>query len=191
MNRYIIRHSHLLPVKVTNAFQMPTTRALSTAPLRFASDSTPASTPSTRRVITLTPDNGHKPWANLTRYEKAARTTEQSFNFLTILTGVVMTGGVITFLYLEVFSSDSKTAHFNRVVDAIRQDVRCTDMLGRGSDIKAYGEPTWSRWARNRKIAGDFEKDGRGVEHLRMHFNVSGSALRNKLSRKRSLKPEI
>jgi import inner membrane translocase subunit TIM21 len=62
-------------------------------------------------------------------------------------------GGVFTFLYLEVFSSDSKTRHFNRAVDRIRKDPRCTEVLGSGNKIKAYGEPTWNRWARARPIA--------------------------------------
>ena len=58
-----------------------------------------------------------------------------------------------TFLYLEVFSSDSKTSHFNRAFDRVRQDPRCTEMLGPSKRIKAYGEPTWNKWARARPIA--------------------------------------
>ncbi|KAI9824065.1 MAG: mitochondrial import inner membrane translocase subunit tim21 [Thelocarpon impressellum] len=64
-----------------------------------------------------------------------------------------MTGGVATFLYLEVFSSDSKTSHFNRAFDHVRKDSRCTELLGPGKSIKAYGEPTWNKWARARPIA--------------------------------------
>lgn len=92
-------------------------------------------------------------------------------------------------LYTEVFSPDSKTAHFNRAVDQVRKDQRCTDLLGDGHKIKAYGEPTWNKWARARPIAyvmdalhsgivtdtkkrSGIHKDGSGTEHLIMHFNV-------------------
>ena len=66
---------------------------------------------------------------------------------------VSVQGGVVTLLYLEVFSSDSKTAHFNRAVDRVKKDRRCTELLGDVKKIKAYGEPTSNRWARNRPIA--------------------------------------
>lgn len=57
------------------------------------------------------------------------------------------------FLYSEVFSSDSKTSHFNRAVNQVKKDPRCTELLGSSSKIKAYGEPTWNKWARARPIA--------------------------------------
>lgn len=124
-------------------------------------------------------DTGRVPWQNLTFGEKAARTTQQTFNFGLILLGIVATGGVATVLWLEVFSTDSKTAIFNRAADRVRKDSKCLELLaGEGlhskKDIKAYGEPSWSRWARNRTIASRLEKDRAGVEHLHMHFYVEG-----------------
>ncbi len=62
-------------------------------------------------------------------------------------------GGVVTVLYLEVFSTDSKTTQFNRAVDRIKKDPRCLELLGSAKKIKAYGEPTSNRWARNRPLA--------------------------------------
>ena len=113
--------------------------------------------------------------------EKAARTTQQTFNVGLVLLGILATGGVATVLWLEVFSTDSKTAIFNRAADRVRKDHACLELLaGEGihtkRDIKAYGEPSWSRWARNRTIASRLEKDRAGVEHLHMHFYVEGPA---------------
>lgn len=84
-------------------------------------------------------------------------------------------------LYLEVFSTDSKTAVFNRAADRVRKDPRCLELLaGEGihskREISAHGEPSWSRWARNRTIASRTEKDRAGIEHMHMHFYVEGPA---------------
>jgi hypothetical protein len=38
-------------------------------------------------------------------------------------------------------------------VSRIKEDPRCTSLLGDRKTIKAYGEATWNRWARNRPIA--------------------------------------
>ncbi|KAI9800805.1 MAG: hypothetical protein M1825_003588 [Sarcosagium campestre] len=131
-----------------------------------------ASTPS-RKQVTVVNDDGRVQWGSLSRREKLARTTQQSFNLLTIFAGVIMTGGVITVLYLEVFSSESKTNHFNRAVNRVKKDGRCVDVLGPSKQIIAYGESTWSKWARARPIASKLTKDNFGTEHLVMHFNVT------------------
>lgn len=132
-----------------------------------------------RRAVTVVNDTGRVPWQQLSFGEKAARTTQQSFNFGLVLLGVVATGGVATVLWLEVFSTDSKTAVFNRAADRVRKDSTCLELLaGEGlhnkREISAHGEPSWSRWARNRTIASRVEKDRAGVEHLHMHFYVEG-----------------
>ncbi|KAI9888120.1 MAG: hypothetical protein M1823_000055 [Watsoniomyces obsoletus] len=85
-----------------------------------------------------------------------------------------MTGGVLTVLYLEVFSTDSKTTQFNRAVDRIKKDPRCLEVLGNAKKIKAYGEPTSNRLSRNRPLASTTRKDPTGTEHLLMHFHVEG-----------------
>jgi len=62
-------------------------------------------------------------------------------------------------MYTEVFSLDSKTAHFNRAVNRVKDDTRCTELLGASKKITAYGEPTWNKWARARPIAyGHFNR---------------------------------
>ena len=134
-----------------------------------------------RRAVTVLNDTGQVPWKSLTRGEKAARATQQSFNIGLVVVGLLATGGVATVLWLEVFSRDSKTAVFNAAADRVRNDVRCRavlagDALRSPRDIQAYGEPSWSRWARNRTISSRIEKDGAGVEHLRMRFYVEGPA---------------
>jgi len=132
-----------------------------------------------RQAVTVANDTGRVPWKELSVREKAARTTQQSFNFGLILLGAAMTVGVGYILYSEVFSTESKTAVFNRVVDRIKKDPRCVEVLagkGHGSEIEAYGEASWSRWARNRFIASRQEMDKVGVLHMNMHFYVSGPA---------------
>lgn len=135
---------------------------------------------SRRRSVTVVNDTGRVPWQDLSFTEKAARTTQQTFNAGLIAIGVLATGAVATVLYLEVFSTDSKTAIFNRAADRVRGDAKCIALLageeGHHSkkEISAYGEPSWSRWARNRTIASRLEKDRAGVEHLHMHFYVEG-----------------
>ncbi|MCJ1485062.1 mitochondrial import inner membrane translocase subunit tim21 [Schaereria dolodes] len=128
-----------------------------------------------RKQVTVTNDDGRVQWRDLTVKEKAARTTQQTFNLGVILAGLFMTGGVAYFLYAEVFSTDSKTSHFNRAVNQLRTDPRAIEVLGPGKDIRAFGEPSWSKWTRNRPIASSVRKDGNGCEHLLMHFNVEGS----------------
>ncbi|KAI9795061.1 MAG: mitochondrial import inner membrane translocase subunit tim21 [Peltula sp. TS41687] len=142
---------------------------------RYATHSSGANEPSfPRKQITIAQDGGRPQWNELTVPGKVARTAQQSFNLLTILTGMIMTGGVITLLYLEVFSSESKTSHFNRAVDRVKKDPRCIEVLGDRKMIKAYGEPTYSRWAKARPIASTVSKDQAGTEHLAMRFNVEG-----------------
>lgn len=95
-------------------------------------------------------------------------------------------------MYTEVFAPDSKTNHFNRAVNQLKKDPRCTDLLGNSKKIRAFGEASWNKWTRNRPIAyallffldyagtmltisrSSLRKDSRGTEHLIMHFNVAG-----------------
>ncbi|KAL2839547.1 TIM21-domain-containing protein [Aspergillus pseudodeflectus] len=127
-----------------------------------------------RRNVTVLSDDGRYTWGELSGREKVARATQQSFNFMIVLAGAVLTGGVFTLLYKEVFSPNSKTWQFEKAVERIKNDTRCTNLLGDKREIQAYGENTWSRWARNRPIATTIEKDQHGREHLKMNFHVSG-----------------
>lgn len=122
-----------------------------------------------RKAVTAFNDDGRVAWGDLSAREKAARTAQQTFNFSFIILGVLLTvrrlrgqsatatdaiqGGVAYFMYTEVFSLDSKTSHFNRAVDRVKNDPRCTALLGNSKKITAYGEPTWNKWARARPIA--------------------------------------
>lgn len=134
---------------------------------------------SRRRAVTITNDTGRVPWRDLSLGEKTARTTQQTFNVGIVLVGLGATVAVAAVLWLEVFSTDSKTAVFNRAADRVRKDAKCLELLaGEGlhnkREITAYGEPSWSRWARNRTIASSVETDRAGMEHMRMHFYVEG-----------------
>jgi len=73
-------------------------------------------------------------------------------------------------LYKEVFSGESKTSHFNRAVDRVRTDNRAVEVLGPGTKIRAFGEPTSNKWARARPIA--YVKPGKP------HFALSAQLLR-------------
>ncbi|KAF8248354.1 mitochondrial import inner membrane translocase, subunit Tim21, partial [Wilcoxina mikolae CBS 423.85] len=114
-----------------------------------------------------------KKWAELSGGQKVVRTASTGFNAATILVGMTVTGAILTFVYLEVVAPDSVTNWFNRAHDRVKKDPRCVQLLG-GGTIKAYGEATWNRWARNRPIAASVTTDRYGVEHLRIHFNVEG-----------------
>ncbi|GES57935.1 import inner membrane translocase subunit tim21 [Aspergillus terreus] len=136
-------------------------------------NSSTRSTPRRRRVGVLS-DDGRYEWGELSGREKVARATQQSLNFVVIIAGAVLTGGVFYLLYSEVFSPNSRTWQYEKAVERIKDDPRCTDILGDRREIKAYGEATTSRWARNRPIATSLEKDRLGREHLRMNFHVEG-----------------
>ena len=106
-----------------------------------------------RKPVTILNDDGRVQWKDLSVGEKAARTTQQTFNFGLIIAGFLGTGAVAYILYTEVFASDSKTRHFDRAVDRVRADPRARELLGSGKKIFAYGEPTSNRWAKARPIA--------------------------------------
>ncbi|PMD20086.1 TIM21-domain-containing protein [Hyaloscypha hepaticicola] len=142
-----------------------------------------------RKAVTAFNDDGRVPWGELSGKEKAARATQQTFNFSFIIVGAVLTGGVAYFMYTEVFSLDSKTSHFNRAFDQVRKDSRCTELLGNSKKITAYGEPTWNKWRRARPIASTIRKDQYGTEHLIMHFNVEGPMAKGVVNMHMTKKP--
>ena len=71
-------------------------------------DSLPSTTPapSPRRRVTVANDDGRVRWGDLSKREKVARTTQQSFNFSIIIVGVVMTVGDFT---LELLFTNADT----------------------------------------------------------------------------------
>lgn len=107
---------------------------------------------SRRRAVTPFNDTGQVPWSSLSVAEKAGRAAQQSFNFGIIVVGAVMAGGVAYLLWGDVFSPDSKTAHFNRAVDRIKSDPRCTSLLGPAKELLAHGDETYNKWRRARPI---------------------------------------
>ena len=137
----------------------------------------PSSSTTRRKAITVTGDDGRVSWGDLSNREKAARTTQQTFNFTIVAAGAAGTLLVAYFLYQELFAADSKTRLFNAAVDRVKADSRCIELLGRpAKKIKAYGEPTSNKWARARPLAYTKHVDERtGVEDYRMHFHVEGT----------------
>ncbi|KAH3915647.1 hypothetical protein HBH56_077700 [Parastagonospora nodorum] len=174
----LLRPSFILPrIRPTSTRKASLARATFTTSrnAQATHSSTPNSPPGPqRKSITLTGDTGQVRWSDLSPGEKAVRTTQQSFNLVIVLVGVLATGGVGYFLFSDVFSPSSKTAHFNRAVSLIRADKRCTSLLGPGSEIAAFGEVSWSRLARNRYISSTEETDRWGTEHMRFRFYVEG-----------------
>ncbi|KAJ5738916.1 hypothetical protein N7493_002071 [Penicillium malachiteum] len=140
----------------------------------YATQSNSSSTTKKRRNITVLSDDGRYEWGELSGREKVSRATQQSFNFLVVIAGVVLTGGVFTLLWQDVISPNSRTWQFEKAVNRIKDDARCTKLLGDPREIKAFGENTSSKWARHRPIATSVEKDRLGREHLRMNFHVEG-----------------
>lgn len=62
----------------------------------------------TRRAITVTSDDGRYHWSELSTGEKAARSTQQSFNFLFATAGAV--GTVCADSSMETFANNSRSA---------------------------------------------------------------------------------
>ncbi|KAL4950452.1 TIM21-domain-containing protein [Aspergillus filifer] len=153
---------------------LPRTSQTNYATQTGSSSSSESGSATRRRNVTVLSDDGRYAWSELSGREKVARATQQSFNFVVVLAGVVLTGGVFTLLYTEVFSPNSKTWQFEKAAERIKNDPRCENILGDKREIKAFGESTFSRWARNRPIASKVETDGAGREHMRMNFHVVG-----------------
>ncbi|KAK3187397.1 mitochondrial import inner membrane translocase subunit tim21 [Lecanicillium sp. MT-2017a] len=141
-----------------------------------------------RRGITPFNDDGFVPWNELSASEKAARATQQSFNFGLVIVGLVLTGGVGYFLWTDVFSPDSKTAQFNRAIDKIKKDPRCLELFGDAKKIIAHGDETANKWRRARPLASSERTDQQGNQHLLMHFHVDGP-LNNGTAQMHMVKP--
>lgn len=61
----------------------------------------PKSPLSRKKSITVLSDDGRVQWGDLSRGEKVARTTQQSFNFIIVLAGAVLTVWIGTFSRLD------------------------------------------------------------------------------------------
>ena len=120
----------------------------------YATQSNPGSTPRPRRRnVTVLNDDGRYEWSELSGKEKVSRATQQSVNFMVVIAGAVLTGGVFYLFWTEIVSPNSRTWQFEKAVDRIKEDSRCTKLLGDRREIRAFGENTTSRWQRNRPIA--------------------------------------
>ncbi|KAM3511692.1 hypothetical protein MY11210_004649 [Beauveria gryllotalpidicola] len=148
----------------------------STIARSYATQNTQGPTPlgPKRRGVTPFNDDGYVPWRELSIPEKAARATQQSFNFGLVLVGLVLTGGVGYLLWTDVFSPNSKTVQFNRAVDKIKKDDRCVELFGDAKKILAHGEETNNKWQRARPLASSERVDKQGTHHLLLHFHVEG-----------------
>jgi import inner membrane translocase subunit TIM21 len=143
----------VLPRLPTSRIGLRSVQAYTQLRTATSSSTTSASGPA-RRSVTITNDTGRVPWSELSWRERGARTTQQSANLGVVILGIVMTGGVATVLWLEVFSGDSKTAVYNRAFERIRNDPKCIDVLagrGKGGEIEAWGENR----VRNSRFARD------------------------------------
>ena len=167
---------------MSSTLRTPLSRALQTAlptttrlPLRTLHTTAVRHDAPKKQQITLrSGDPSTRPWSDLNAKQKVVRSATNSASFLTIIVGMVVTGGVLTLVYREVMAPDSVTAWFNRSVDRVKQSPECMRLLGEGR-IKAYGEPTANRWAKARPIAANHTRDNNGTEHLLISFNVQGS----------------
>ncbi|OAL47815.1 TIM21-domain-containing protein [Pyrenochaeta sp. DS3sAY3a] len=176
----LLRPSLLLPrIQPSSARKAHASRSAPFSTTRIpqathGSTSPPPNAGPQRKSITLTGDTGQVRWSDLSPGEKAVRTTQQSFNLVVVVVGVVATITISTLLFTDVLSPSSKTAHFNHAVTLLRAHPQCQQLLGPGPQIAAFGEPSWSRWARNRHISSTTETDRWGSEHLRFRFYVEG-----------------
>lgn len=85
----------LVALRPATSFFGATTRLSHSIPIArsFATQNTQGPTPlgPKRRSVTPFNDDGYVPWSELSAPEKAARATQQSFNFGLVLVGLVLT----------------------------------------------------------------------------------------------------
>ncbi|KAA8911611.1 hypothetical protein TRICI_003769 [Trichomonascus ciferrii] len=96
-----------------------------------------------------------------------------SFYSVVVLAGFGLSGLVVYYFVSDILLPTSDVQVFNRAFGLIKQDEECQKRLG-GSKIKAFGEKTDNKWARNRPIASRRGFDFAGREHLLMQFHVEG-----------------
>ncbi|TGZ80422.1 TIM21-domain-containing protein [Ascodesmis nigricans] len=135
--------------------------------------STASPIPPRNKISVRSGDPSTAKWSQLSKGQKVVRATSTGVSGTVIVAGCVVTMAIAYFLYLEVLAPDSVTNWFNRAHERVKSDPRCLELLGHGR-IKAYGEPTDNKWARNRPIAHNSYFDPRGNNHLKIHFNVQG-----------------
>ena len=82
----ILRHQWLSKHIYYPAYKSRTRRRQYATQSNLVGDGLPS-----RKQVTVVNDDGRVEWKELSGREKAARTAQQSFNLLTILTGMVMT----------------------------------------------------------------------------------------------------
>ena len=126
-----------------------------------------------RRAVTPFNDDGRVPWGQLSPAEKISRTAQQSFNFVFITGGAVLTVLVVTVLYTDVFSPSSHITQYNHAVDRVREDRKCQELLGSTKSISALGPATGTSWIRQRPQA-QIDTDKYGTERMKMSIRVTG-----------------
>ncbi|KAK7523624.1 inner membrane translocase subunit tim21 [Phyllosticta citriasiana] len=126
-----------------------------------------------RRAVTIANDTGYVPWGELSVREKAARSTQQSFNFALVIAGVVATGALVYILFTEIISPEGTTNQFHRALNKVKSDPRCVELLGDPKQIVEFSENPNPR-ARHWTVPSKREQDKAGNVHLTMHFFVKG-----------------
>ncbi|GME59070.1 Mitochondrial inner membrane translocase complex subunit Tim21 [Neofusicoccum parvum] len=163
-----------LAVPFRSALSRPAPRAAGCG-RRYATNSSFGGAPkssSTRRQVTVANDDGHVRWGDLSAREKAARSTQQSFNFMVVIAGVLATGAVTYVIYTEVLSPEGATNQYHRSLRKIKEDPKCVELLGNPKKWVARGEHAHSRMARNWTISSRTDKDRAGNRHLHARYYV-------------------
>ncbi|KAK7539694.1 TIM21-domain-containing protein [Phyllosticta citribraziliensis] len=126
-----------------------------------------------RRAVTIANDTGYVPWGELSAREKAARSTQQSFNFALVVAGIVATGALVYIMFTEIISPEGTTNQLHRALNKIKNDSRCVEVLGDPKQIVEFSENPNPR-ARQWTVPSKREQDKAGNVHLTMHFFVKG-----------------
>lgn len=85
-----IARAESLALSLRSVSCLPVHRAAGASRL-YATHSASSKSSTSRRQVTVANDDGHVRWGDLTTGEKVARSTQQSFNFLIIVAGVLAT----------------------------------------------------------------------------------------------------
>ena len=170
----VVRRS---PLELRRTFILPNSLFRRSYATQSSLTGTSASNSSRRKTITPFNDDGRVNWGNLSTGEKVARTTQQTFNVGLIIIGALGAGAVTTYLYQDVFSPDSSTAHFNRATSRIKGDARCIELLGKKIEFRNTLQQQHSRTfgaVGRRRAPTTFSKDKFGTEWMHMRFYAVG-----------------
>lgn len=136
----------------------------------------------TRKEITIANDDGKIRWNELSLKEKAARTTQQTFNLGIVLTGVVLTvchipSSICFYKYMHISNQDMRLAIERSDIPSLYgslllgQQDETLQPCGRSAEARSPSDGNARSWQADQGVwRADLEQVGEGKAHC---FNPS------------------